>query len=109
MDQHDYAAHERRMRHIRVGARPPQPAILAVLQRACRSAEFEHLADTITTETMNIAHHLRTAAERYEDHARTLRAQSVTDEHADGVHRLAFTFETQAAQCRALATALDEL
>lgn len=101
-------AHPRR---IIVRELPPQPAIITVLQRAFRSAEFEHLADTITTEANSIAHHLRTAAERYDDHARTFRADALlSPPHvAESHNRLGLTFETQAAQCRALATALDEL
>jgi hypothetical protein len=107
MDQNDLAAHARRTHTIRVRELSQQSAIITVLQRALRSGIAED--DDITSDCASIAHHLRTAAERYQDHARTLRAQSVTDEHADGVHRLAFTFETQAEQCRQLATALDEL
>jgi hypothetical protein len=67
------------------------------------------------SDCLSIAHHLRIAAEHYDQNASLLRLESAgvkdPDQSREVTHldRLVTQFEHQARECRALASALDEL
>lgn len=62
---------------------------------------------TSNLNTDSIAHHLRIAAERYEEHARDMRDPSSPEPIANGREQLAQQFDRQALEARAYASAFD--
>ena len=71
------------------------------------------MTKTVTLSTSTLAHHLRTAADKYDSNAQACaavaknRAQNNLGANDKGHLRLADQFTAQAAECRAFADVLD--